>query len=146
VPEYPASWIKDACALRRLGHPRNIPIKQGYRLSLQKASTNRARNTLNRAGLLQWAEFHMGLRVGRGRETGRPRRRPSSCGVLDEGWKLSVASPPLVRRDWRRHRAKGSVFAFAPTVFVRLSSWLPPFTLVTPRHRPFYHVVVSRGE
>jgi hypothetical protein len=37
VPEYPASWIKDACALRRLGHPRNIPIKQGYRLSLQKS-------------------------------------------------------------------------------------------------------------
>jgi hypothetical protein len=36
--------------------------------------------------------------------------------VLDEGWKLSVASPPLVQRDWRRHRAKGSVFAFAPTL------------------------------
>jgi hypothetical protein len=44
-------------------------------------------------GLLQWVEFHVGLRVGRGRETGRPRRRPSSCGVLDEGWKLPVASP-----------------------------------------------------
>jgi hypothetical protein len=39
-------------------------------------------------GLLQWAEFHVGLRVGRGRKTGRPRRRPSSCSVLDEGWKL----------------------------------------------------------
>jgi hypothetical protein len=37
VPEYPASWIKDACALRRLGHPWNIPIKQGYRLSLQRS-------------------------------------------------------------------------------------------------------------
>jgi hypothetical protein len=67
-------------------------------------------------GLLQWVEFHMGLRVGRGREIGRPRRRPSSCSVLDEGWKLSVALPPLVRRDWRRQRAKGSVFAFAPTL------------------------------
>jgi hypothetical protein len=70
-------------------------------------------------GLLQWAEFHVGLRVGRGREMGRPRRRPSSCGVLDEGWKLPVASPPLVRRDRRRHRAKGSVFAFAPTTALK---------------------------
>jgi hypothetical protein len=50
-------------------------------------------------GLLQWAEFHVGLRVRRGHETGRPRRRPSSCSVLDEGWKLPVALPPLVRRD-----------------------------------------------
>jgi hypothetical protein len=66
-------------------------------------------------GLLQWAEFHVGLRVGRGRGMGRPRRRPSSCGVLDEGWRLPVVSPLLVQRDWRRHRAKGSVFAFAPT-------------------------------
>jgi ribonuclease HI len=46
---------------------------------------------------------------------GRPRRRPSSCGMLDEGWGLPVVLPPLVLRDWRRHRAKGSVFAFAPT-------------------------------
>jgi hypothetical protein len=66
-------------------------------------------------GLLQWVEFHVGLRVGRGRGTGRPRRRTSSCSMLDEGWKLPVASPPLVQRDWRRHRAKGSVFAFALT-------------------------------
>jgi hypothetical protein len=57
----------------------------------------------------------VGLRVGRGRETGRPRRRSSSCSVLDEGWKLPVALPPLVRRDRRRHRVKGSVFVFAPT-------------------------------
>jgi hypothetical protein len=73
-------------------------------------------------GLLQWAEFHVGLRVGRGRETERPRRRPSSCSVLDEGWKLPVALPPLVRRDRRRHRAKGSVFAFAPTFALRGTS------------------------
>jgi hypothetical protein len=66
-------------------------------------------------GLLQWAEFHVGLRVGRGRGTGRPRRRPLSCSVVDEGWKPPVVSPTLVQRDWRRHRAKGSVFAFAPT-------------------------------
>jgi hypothetical protein len=66
-------------------------------------------------GLLQWAEFHVGLRVGRGRETERPRRRPLSCHVGDEGWDSPVVSPPLVQRDRRRHRAKGSVFAFAPT-------------------------------
>jgi hypothetical protein len=47
-------------------------------------------------GLLQWAEFYVGLRVGRGRETERPRRRPSSCSVLDEGWKLPAVQPPLV--------------------------------------------------
>jgi hypothetical protein len=47
-------------------------------------------------GLLQWAEFYVGLRVGRGRETERPRRRPSSCSVLDEGWKLPAALPLLV--------------------------------------------------
>jgi hypothetical protein len=50
----------------------------------------------------------------------RPRRRPSSCTVLDEGWRLPVVLPPLVQRDWRRHRAKGSVFAFAPTATVHL--------------------------
>jgi hypothetical protein len=66
-------------------------------------------------GLLQWAEFPLGLRVGRERRTGRPRCRPSSCSVVDEGWNPSVISPLLVQRDWRRHRAKGSVFAFAPT-------------------------------
>jgi hypothetical protein len=27
---------------------------------------------------------------------GRPRRRPSSCSMLDEGWKLPVALPPLL--------------------------------------------------
>jgi hypothetical protein len=73
-------------------------------------------------GLLQWAEFRLGLRVGRGRETGRSRCRPSSCSVLDEGWKLQVALPPLVRRDRQRHRAKGSVFAFAPTFALRGTS------------------------
>jgi hypothetical protein len=48
----------------------------------------------------------------------RPRRRPSSCSVLDEGWRPPVVLPPLVQRDWRRHRAKGSVFAFAPTIML----------------------------
>jgi hypothetical protein len=28
---------------------------------------------------------------------------------------LPVVLPPLVQRGWRRHRAKGGVFAFAPT-------------------------------
>jgi hypothetical protein len=46
---------------------------------------------------------------------GRPRRRPSSCSVVDQGWNPPVVSPPLVQRDWRRPRAKGGVFAFAPT-------------------------------
>jgi hypothetical protein len=83
-------------------------------------------------GLLQWAEFHVGLRVGRGRETGRPRRRPSSCGVLDEGWKLPVASPLLVRRDRRRHRATGSVFAFTPTTSPRERAAAPQLGPVAP--------------
>jgi hypothetical protein len=48
-------------------------------------------------GLLQWVEFYVGLHVGQGRETERPRRRPSSCSMLDEGWKLPAAVPPLVR-------------------------------------------------
>jgi hypothetical protein len=48
-------------------------------------------------GLLLWAEFYVGLRVRRGRETERPRRRPSSCSMLDEGWKLPAALPLLVR-------------------------------------------------
>jgi hypothetical protein len=53
---------------------------------------------------------------------GRSRRRPSSCSVVDEGWNPPVVLPPLVQRDWRRHRAKGSVFAFAPTFALRGTS------------------------
>jgi hypothetical protein len=30
----PTSRCKDACALRHLDYPRNIPIREGYRLSL----------------------------------------------------------------------------------------------------------------
>jgi hypothetical protein len=56
---------------------------------------------------------------------GRPRRRPSSCGMLDEGWSLPVVLSPLVQRDWRRHRAKGSVFAFAPTTSLGINSTSP---------------------
>jgi hypothetical protein len=36
---------------------------------------------------------------------------------------LSVLSP-LVQRGWRRHRAKGSVFAFAPTLGIQLSYFI----------------------
>jgi hypothetical protein len=68
-----------------------------------------------RAGPVTMGRILCGLRVGRGRETERPRRRPSSCSVLDEGWRQPVVLSLLVQRDWRRHRAKGSVFAFAPT-------------------------------
>jgi hypothetical protein len=73
-------------------------------------------------GLLQWAEFCVGLHVGRGRRTGRPHCRPSSCSLSDEGCELPVALLPLLQRDWRRHRAKGSVFAFAPTFALRGTS------------------------
>jgi hypothetical protein len=45
-------------------------------------------------GLLQWAKFTMGFWIERGRVTGRPRCGPSSCSVVDEGWKLPVTSPP----------------------------------------------------
>jgi hypothetical protein len=37
VPDCPTSQCKDACTLRHLDYPRNIPIKEGYRLSLQKS-------------------------------------------------------------------------------------------------------------
>jgi hypothetical protein len=37
VPECPKSQCKDACTLRHLDYPRNIPIKEGYRLSLPKS-------------------------------------------------------------------------------------------------------------
>jgi hypothetical protein len=83
-------------------------------------------------GLLQWAEFPVGLRVGRGRGTGRPHRRPSSCSVVDEGWYPPVVSPPLVQRDWRRHRAKGSVFAFAPTLIFMPQCLFKTFQLTFP--------------
>jgi hypothetical protein len=36
VPECPTSWDKDACALKRPSYPRNIPLKQGYRLIIEK--------------------------------------------------------------------------------------------------------------
>jgi hypothetical protein len=41
--------------------------------------------------------------------------RPSACRTKGG---VCQSSSPLVRRDWRRHRAKGSVFAFAPTVWI----------------------------
>jgi hypothetical protein len=99
--------------------PRSSP-KYSHKAGLQTVITEKpsqigpvTRSTAR--GLLQWAEFYMGLRVRRGHEAERPRHRPSSCSVLDEGWKLPTALPQLVRRDRRRHRAKGVVFAFAPT-------------------------------
>jgi hypothetical protein len=80
-------------------------------------------------GLLQWAKFCVGLHVGRGRRTGQPRRWPSSCSLSDEGCELPVALLPLSQQDWRRHRAKGSVLAFAPTVsaFARAYPDLPGY-------------------
>jgi hypothetical protein len=64
--------------------------------------------------------------------------------VLDEGWKLPVALPPLVRRDRQRHRAKGSVFAFAPTTTSHnhtttapLSTHLTTHTNTTKRYKSY---------
>jgi hypothetical protein len=37
VPERPTSRCKDVYALRHLDYPQNIPIREGYRLSLQKS-------------------------------------------------------------------------------------------------------------
>jgi hypothetical protein len=67
------------------------------------------------AGPVTMGRITRGLCVGRDRGMGRPRHRPSSCDACDEGWSLPVVLSPLVQRDWRRHRAKGGVFAFAPT-------------------------------
>jgi hypothetical protein len=44
-------------------------------------------------GLLQWAEFTVCFQAERDRVAGRPRRRPSSCSVVAEGWKPPVTSP-----------------------------------------------------
>jgi hypothetical protein len=62
--------------------------------------------------------------------TGRPRRRPSSCSVEVEGWTPPVVLPPLVQRDRRRLGAKGSVFAFAPTVLQRAQPHFLPIPLM----------------
>jgi hypothetical protein len=45
----------------------------------------------------------------------RPRHRSSSGDVLGRRVSLPVVLSPLVQRGRRRHRAKGGVFAFAPT-------------------------------
>jgi hypothetical protein len=65
-------------------------------------------------GLLQWAGTHVGLHAGRGHKIRRPRHRSSS----DDVWRrvsLPVVLSSLIQRLRRRHRAKGGVFAFAPT-------------------------------
>jgi hypothetical protein len=69
-------------------------------------------------GPLQWAGSHVGLRAGRGRTVGWPRRRPSSDVVWGEGcpcpfylrwtndWseglKRRVASLPSPQQTWKR--------------------------------------------
>jgi hypothetical protein len=58
-------------------------------------------------GLLQRAESHMGLQVGWGRGSGRPRHRPSSCSVEDEGWVAPVGLPPLVQRRLTKAWSEG---------------------------------------
>jgi hypothetical protein len=106
--------------------PRLSP-EYSYKVGLQTVITEKPLQLRpvmrsSHAGPVTMGEFHVGLRVGRGRGMVRPRRRPSSCSVLDEGWRLPVVLPPLVQQDWRRHRAKGSVFAFAPTFALRGTS------------------------
>jgi hypothetical protein len=44
---------------------------------------------------------------------------PSACRTKGG---VCQSSSLLVQRDWRRHRAKGSVFAFAPTFALRGTS------------------------
>jgi hypothetical protein len=94
-------------------------------------------------GMLQWAEFTVGFRVERGRVTGRPRCGPSSCSVVDKGsslWAFVLQCKgrrvetvghfaSLVQRVWRRHRAKGSVCAFAPTANTQSGSCKASSTL-----------------
>jgi hypothetical protein len=74
--------------------PRSSP-EYSHKAGLQTVITEKPSQTgpIMRSamrGLLQLAEFYVGLHVGRGHETERPRRMPSSCSVLDEGWKLPV--------------------------------------------------------
>jgi hypothetical protein len=123
VTECPASRIKDACALRRLGPPRNIPIKVGLQTVItEKHLQIRPVMRSYRCGACYdgpdctwaivlgdaagWGDLAIGL-------------RPSACRAKGG---VCQSSSSLVQRDWRRHRAKGSVFAFAPTFALRGTS------------------------
>jgi hypothetical protein len=54
----------------------------------------------------------------------RPRDKTTSSQVfvrrrVGRRVSLSVVLSPLVQRGWRRHQAKGAVFAFAPTLSIK---------------------------
>jgi hypothetical protein len=92
------------------GLSQNIPIKKGYRPSLQKAITNEARNLSIHAGPVTVGRIPRGP-PGEMRDAGPADFVgvwPSSCDGWNEG--------PVTVASRRRLRAKGSVFAFAPTV------------------------------
>jgi hypothetical protein len=91
VPECPASRIKDACALRSPGSPRNIPIKAGLQIVIiEKPLQFRPVMRNNRVGLVMTGQIDVGSRVGRPHGTGRPRHGSSSFSASDEGWSPSI--------------------------------------------------------
>jgi hypothetical protein len=124
VPECRASRIKDACALRSLGSPRNIPIKAGLQtVIIEKPLQFRPVMRNNSAGPVMTGRIVRGLS-----RWATPRDGAASpwVFVLQSRRTKGVvyqSSSPLVQRDWRRHRAEGSVYAFAPTFALRGTSW-----------------------
>jgi hypothetical protein len=112
VSECPASWTKDACALRRLCHPRNIPIKQGYKLSLQKSPHKPARNAQRPRGACyngpnstwafaldeaaRWSDLVVGLRLAAYWTKGGDCQSSCLrwCSEIGEGIERRVASSP----------------------------------------------------
>jgi hypothetical protein len=104
VPERPTSRCKDAYAHRHLDYPQNIPIREGYRLSLQKsyyksgpkhacpcgACYNGPNPTwASRSGEdVGWRDFIVGLRLAVKRTKGGPRRSSCLrwCSELTKAW------------------------------------------------------------
>jgi hypothetical protein len=112
VPECPASRIKDACALRSPGSPRNIPIKAGLQtVIIEKPLQFRPVMCNNSAGPVKTSRIVRGLscwatprdgaaspwvfvlqRVGRRVQS--VSRRLRWCGETGEGIERRVASTP----------------------------------------------------
>jgi hypothetical protein len=144
VLECLAPRVKYACALKRPGYPRNIPIKVGLQTVItEKPLQIRPVMLRGHAGPVIMGQIARGLSCWTTPRDGTtspeafvPRSHwtkggvcQSSClrwcsetgeGIERRG--LSVVFSPLVQRDWRRHRAKGGVFAFAPTFALRGTS------------------------
>jgi hypothetical protein len=100
------------------GLSQNIPIKEGYRPSLQKKLLQMRHVTrLSTWGPLQWAKFHVGLRArwgtrDRWTSSGSSLRLAMERTKGDRAYRHAFVD--VATR--RRLRAKGSVFAFAPTI------------------------------